>query len=159
MGRIGYGFNRREKEFDGLRLDKLFLDFKGGDREERSAMWSACRPGDTIVMLAKGDLGRGGELLLLRSQIAERGVTIEVASIDAEPAGKPGAPTVFAPDDKQRARLKRMWTDGMYSRGYVLGQLLEMAGWPDDAESRKRARNWLNHNISLRSGKSARRTR
>jgi len=93
----------------------------------------------------------------LRSRIAERGVMVEVASLDAEPAGKPGAPPVFSPDDKQRQRLKRLWTDTMYSRGYVLGQLVEMAGWPDDDENRKRARNWLNHNISLRSGKPARR--
>ncbi len=152
MGRIGYGYKRRERDFDGLEIDKLYLDYPGTDRIERhDAIAVAGRPGDVLVLLASGDLGRGREVAMLKDQITKKGMTIELAEQEKSgPTAPPGRPASFEPTKEQRTRLRKMWVNSPYSAGYVYGKLIEMADRIDNDENRSWARNWLNHHLGRR---------
>lgn len=153
MRRIGYGYNRQEKDFAGHRVDRVWLDNHKTERLERSdALELAARPGDTIVVLARGDLGQGAEIPRIIKFIEGRGLTLEIVeNAKPEPAAKRGRPTNFKPSALQSRRLRNHWL-GVSKASHVYGLLLGMADWEDTPKNRQRARNWLNANIGPRGG-------
>jgi len=149
--RIGYGFNRSEKEFKSAKVQRVWIDFDDTDRNERTTMLvGGIRPGDTIVLLAPGDLGRGGELPMLRKDLKGRGVAIEVIDVGAETRMPVGRPSKFTPTGDQETDLRSKWHDVRYSGRYVYGQLCDAAGWAHNKQSYTKARNWLNNRFGSR---------
>lgn len=142
--RLGYGYKRQRSDFEPFKVKRVWIDFPGTQRREREDMLlNGVRPGDTIVLLSSGDLGAGGEIPMLRKHIEEMRVTIEVIPQEKEPAATRGRPAKFVPTNDERARLKRMYLDPRYSGRHVYSEGCAMAGWPDDAKSRERMRQWL----------------
>lgn len=153
MGRIGYGFERSEKEFKDAKIDKLYLDYRGTDRIERGdAIGSAGRPGDVLVLISKGDLGRGAEVKMLEAQIRQRGMTIEIIGEETAEKKSPGRPPTFEATAAQGAKLKKLWR-GPWGASYVYLRLIEEAGREDSKENRTWARNWLNNKFGPRGGR------
>lgn len=152
MGRIGYGFERSEKEFKSANIDKLYLDYRNTDRVERGdAIGLAGRPGDVLVLIARGDLGRGAEVKMLEAQIRQIGMTIEILG-EVEKETKPqGRPSTFEGDGAQLKKLRKLW-HGPWGASYVYLRLIEEADRKDTPANRTWARNWLNNKFGPRSG-------
>ena len=108
------------------------------------------RAGDTLVLLAKGDLGRGGELAMIRSSLKESGIAVEVAEHEAPPAKQRGRAPAFSPNEDQDKTLKKLWHDVSYPGPYVQRRGCEMADWGDSGENRTKMRNFLNNRYGPR---------
>ena len=128
--RIGYGLNRIEKEFADANCDQIWIDGQHTERQERSAMLATgLRNGDTLVLLARGDLGRGGELSIIYRALADRGIDVDVVKPFSEkPKRKPGRPG-FSPTPEQDAEIKKLWADPvLYTLAYVIRRVEQITG-------------------------------
>jgi len=89
--RVGYGYKRREADFAGLNVDRLWLDGEDTERSERRAMLNGgLRQGDVLVLLSRGDLSTGKTINDIVAEVAKCGATIEVNEL-ARPRGRPVA--------------------------------------------------------------------
>ena len=82
-------------------------------------MTAGLRRGDTLVLLAKGDLGRGREITAVRRALSGRGVEIEIVGLGGppNPRGRPG----FSPSEEHDRELHRLWMKpALYTPGYVI---------------------------------------
>lgn len=152
--RIGYGFGRSPRDFDGLDCATLWLDGPQTDRSERETMLRLdVRDGDVIVLLAPGDLGAGRGLANIKALIAEKGATIEIA--EREPRA-PGRPPACDLTDEQAARFGGMWRDLAVDGGYIVTKACEAAGVdPKDRRARHRLRQMLTRRFGARRTKEA----
>lgn len=143
--RIGYGFNRREEHFAHADCERLWLDFDRTDRVERAEMLvMGLRKGDTLVLLARGDLGRGAELPPIRQLLAERSVMVEICPSSSPPSRPVGAPPQFNPTSEQWDRIAAFWHDQRYSGPYARKRASEIMGFDV-------SRNMLNYKMGTRS--------
>lgn len=142
--RIGYGYKRQFRDFENANVERVWIDHPGTKRVERNDMFeNGMRPTDTIVLLAPGDLGAGGEIPLLRSELARLGVKVEIAEGLAQEHGQRGRPARFNPTDEQRKRLKRLYTNPLYGGGGVYEEACKMVGWEPTKKNKELIRNWL----------------
>lgn len=150
MKRIGYGFNRSDREFDALNIEplKLFIDLPGSERPERRGMFAALSNVDdaVVVLVANGDLGAGREINLLRKEIERLGATIEGPQdrdAPAAPAPRGRAPK-FVPDEDADKTLRDMWQrPAMFTTRHVIDRASALTGKPV-------TRNQLNHRYGYR---------
>ena len=110
------------------------------------------RAGDTIVLLAASDLGRGGELPLLRKDIRGRGMSVEVMELPTEPPKQAGRPSPFVPSASQIKSLQKSWKDVRYTGKYSYQKVCDMAEWEPNKQSFEKARQWLNNKFGPRGG-------
>ena len=143
--RIGYGYKRAEADFAHANVQSIWIDHPGTERNERTwVLRRALRRGYTLVLLSPGDLGAGGEIPMLRAELADRGVEIEICPADKLPA-KRGPKPAFAPDPEQDAQISALWHSPDYSQAYVLRRASEIMGME--------VRRWhLTHRYKARSG-------
>lgn len=90
--------------------ERIFADWAGTNRVELGLMidGGGLRDGDTLVLRAESDLGRGAEGKRHMKRIAQMGVTIQ--TIPAETTVKQtGRPPRFKPDAKQKEHLCALW--------------------------------------------------
>lgn len=123
--RIGYGYKRRDKDFDGWDCEKVFVDTPATMREERRALFLALEPGDTLFMFKPGDLGYGRELKALREILADNNVSIEYPP---QPTDGRGRPAQFDPEPADDQYIRTMWKDQTFSQAYVLRVASERTG-------------------------------
>lgn len=113
--RIAYGYRRAEKDFAKADVETIYIDTPKSDRNERREMFQGggMRHGDTLVLLAKGDLGYGRELKRMRERLEEMGVSIEyVEAIEVEAPTRPrGRPVGFNPTPDHDREIKEAWHD------------------------------------------------
>lgn len=129
--RIGYGFNRSDNDFVNAGVDRVYIDTSKTDRLERFDMLlNGLRPGDTVVLLAPGDLGRGTDLRAARRRLEELAVAVEIAE-----APKPkeirsrGRPRRFAPSPENDKVIRELWyADGKIMMKHVLARATELCG-------------------------------
>lgn len=88
-------------------------------------MFLALRPGDTVFMFRKGDLGYGKELQQFRIILSDYQVGIEYPPEKADGRGRP-AKFEPSPDDDKYLRI--MWKDQTFSQAYVLRAAAERTG-------------------------------
>ena len=145
--RIGYGYERAESLFAGLDVDRVLIDTSRTFRTERAALFAPgmLRTGDTLVLLALGDFGRGFGLAKFQAMLADHGVTIDVCPPDVMP-GKRGRPATFTPDSNQDDQMLTLWRDRAYTLAYVLRRAGEIMGY--DVR-----RHQLSHRYGRRNGK------
>ena len=145
--RIGYGYERAESLFKDLGCEDVFIDTEKTHRTERAALFDSgrLREGDTLVLLALGDFGRGFGLAKFQAMLAERGVTIEVCPPE-KVAGIRGAPSKFNPDPTQDDQIKTLWHSIPHTLAYVLKRAGEIMG--HDVK-----RHQLSHRYGRRNGK------
>lgn len=123
--RIGYGFNRPDKQFAQYECDRVFIDTPKTEREERRALFLCLRNGDTLFMLKPGDLGYGKELQQLRKMLSDSDVAIEYPPVP--PDGR-GRPSKFDPSPEDDKYLRIMWKDQTFSQAYCLRAASERMG-------------------------------
>ena len=112
--KVGYGYNRSPRDFAPYECDRLFLDDAATGRQERIDLMDCLdKPGerDTLVLLAKGDLGRGHELAKLLVDLDAANVTLEI--IQAPPPKPMGRSRKFELTAKQAKRLERLWRSSL----------------------------------------------
>ncbi len=145
--RIGYGYERAETLFDDLGVDRVLIDTAQTHRVERASLFDSgrLRPGDTLVLLALGDFGRGFGLAKFQAKLAGLGVTIEVCPPDVTP-GKRGRPATFTPDSTQDDQIRTLWHSTPHTLSYVLKRAGEVMGY--DVK-----RHQLSHRYGRRNGK------
>ena len=146
MARIGYGYERKQSDFAAAKVSQVFIDDRGSERLERTDMFIfGLRGGDTLVLLARGDLGRGGELPGIYALLRERGVKMEVFS-NKEP-GKAGRPPGIVWPDGEEAKHRKMWHSTKYHGPYVIRSACTVTGEADEQVMR----NYFNANFGPRS--------
>ena len=145
--KIGYGYERAEALFDSLGCERVYLDTPGTYRTERAAMFkpAALRLGDTLILLALGDLGRGFGLTKFQQMLEDRGISIEVYPVE-KIEGLRGRPRKFDPDGNQDDLIRTLWRTPAYTLAYVLKRAGEIMG--HDV-----ARHQLSHRYKRRNGK------
>lgn len=113
--RVGYGYNRDEKDFahTNVEPDRIFIDTKATDRSERRDMFMLVKPGDTLVLLYKGDLARGAQSYdVIWGRVKSMGVDVEIMPPDGDKPKLPrGRPKVFDPSPKHDEEIKMHWHD------------------------------------------------
>lgn len=119
--------------------------------ERADAIEGAGHPGAVIVLLSRGDLGRGAEVKMLEAQIRQRGMTIEVFGEEEAEVKPQGRPPSFEATPTQLRKLKKLWL-GPWGASYVYVRLIDEADRKDTKENRIWARNWLNNKFGPRSG-------
>lgn len=125
--KVAYGYNRSPRDFAPYECDRLFLDDAATARQERMDMMDCLKPGagDTLFLLARGDLGRGHELAKLTADLADAGVTLDIAQ--APPPKSMGRPRKFDPTEEQAKRLSALWRSSM-PLSHVLVRAGEIVG-------------------------------
>lgn len=116
-----YGYKRQPQDApDGC--DETWLDWPGTERQERDDMLLALRPGDAVVVLAKGDLGTGREIPAMVEAIQEAGAVMEIFTPEKAPPARQGRPPTFDPTPEQDAKIRRL-----YHSRVVLSHVLKRA--------------------------------
>jgi hypothetical protein len=128
--RIGYGFNRHDKDFEKWDCERVWIDTRKSERVHRSDMFIFLEGGapgdDTLFLLSKGDLGYGKELKQLRDDLESLGVSVEYPP--TPPDGR-GRPAKFEPTPEVDALLRSMWKDPRhYSVALCLRTAVEKTG-------------------------------
>jgi len=142
--KIAYGHNRSDTDFAHAEPDKLFLDHTGTDRQARRDMIECdLDQDDTLILLAPGDLGAGGELPALRKRLADMGVTIQVDPGPTPPKGKPGPRPSLTMTDEQRNRVLPYWqSPGLYTPGYVFNLVRDLTDYSGTDTQLRQALNY-----------------
>lgn len=142
--RIGYGYKRRHSDFEKANVERIWIDHPGTMRADRQDLFlSGLRPGDTLVLLAPGDLGAGGEIPMLRRELERMNVEIDIVPTKTGEAGTPGRPGRFNPTKEQLSRLKRLYTNPAYGGGHVYTEACKMVGWKPTKKNKELVRIWL----------------
>lgn len=126
--KVGYGYNRSPRDFAPYECERLFLDDATTGRQERIDLMDCLdKPGerDTLVLLSKGDLGRGHEVAKLLADLEAANVILEI--IQAPPAKPQGRPRKFAPSEDQAKRLEALWRSSL-PLSHVLVRAREITG-------------------------------
>lgn len=125
---VAYLYNRPPEDAEALEAEKVFMDYDGTARLERRQMMDAggVRKGDTLILRATSDLGRGQEGQSLQRRLASMGVDIKVIP-PAEPKRVRGRPKRLNPTDEQKEHLARLWYSAA-PREHVLGRAKDIMG-------------------------------
>ena len=107
--RIGYGYERAELLFSRLDCERVLIDTAGTHRLERASLFKSgrLRKGDTLVLLALGDFGRGFGLAKFKQMLEDRGVSIEVYPPEKVERLR-GRPRKFNPDPSQEDQIRTL---------------------------------------------------
>lgn len=133
--KIFYGYNRRPEDApEGC--DQVWLDDAKSERQERFDMMLGLRDGDTVVALARSDLGRGAETKAIEAAIQNTGAKLVIDAPEVMP--KPvGAPAKFNPSPDADAKIKALY-HGYNVMPYVLRRASDLTGMEVKAHHLKR---------------------
>lgn len=133
--KIFYGYKRKPEDApDGC--EQVWLDDAKTNRQERFDMMLGLRDGNTVVMLARSDLGRGAEVKAIEAAILACGAKLEVDAPEVMP--KPvGAPAKFNPIPDADAKIKALY-HGYNVMRYVLERASKLTGMEVKAHHLKR---------------------
>lgn len=146
----GYGINRDPDDLRQQGAEKLWIDTDTSGRQERTDLINvALRDGDTVIVLARADLGHGREIPMIEDILARKGVTVRVADLPKPAPRPPGPAPSFRPTLKQERRLRHYW-HGPFRARDALSQACEIMGREDTDAERARLRNALNKHLGTR---------
>lgn len=128
--KIAYLYNRPKSVADSWDVDKVFIDAAGTMRLEREDMINngGLRAGDTLVLAALSDLGRGAEAKSLSGLIERKGVSIEVSPLEPKKAKKKaGRAPHLRPTPEQQRQICALWSSAI-EQGHVLDRAASVMG-------------------------------
>lgn len=139
--RIGYGYNRPDRDFKAHKCDLVIIDTKASKRQGRGDMMQRLREGFTVVVFSWKELAPGALKATMQAELDAMGVTVELLDIPPKPKVKP---TARGMSDEAKALALTMWRKPLiYSVEYVRDSL-ERAGFGTFT------RNQLNHALGRR---------
>ncbi len=119
--RIGYGYNRPDKDFKAHNCDFVVIDGKHSDREGRSDVIKRLRDRDTLVIFSWKEIAPGALKPAMLAEIEAIGCTVELVEPPAKPAVKP---TGRGMSDKAKGFALPMWhKPAIYSTQHVQAEL------------------------------------
>ena len=142
--RIGYGYNRPDRDFRAHNCDLVVVDTKASKRMGRGEVMQRLTPRDTLVIFSWKELAPGRLKATMQADLARMGVTVELLEIPAKPKV---TPTARGMSDEAKAHALTMWRKPtIYSVEYVRDSL-ERGGFGTFT------RNQLNYALGPRSGR------
>ena len=128
--KIAYLYNRPTKEGERMGAEKTFADYPETKRLERQDMLDrgGLRSGDTLLLRALSDLGKGAEAKLMQKRIEEIGAEIQVVEAENAPRVSGRKPRL-TPEPDQIERLCGLWYSAA-ERKHVLGRAEDIMGQP-----------------------------
>lgn len=126
--KVAYLYNRPKSVADEWEAEKVFIDVKGTSRMERSDMLEhgGVRAGDTLMLAALSDLGKGAAAKAIADKIRRLGVAIEVKPLTpAKAKKKPGRAPHLKPTDEQQKQICGLWRSGL-EQGHVLNRAAQI---------------------------------
>ena len=127
--KFGYGINRTIAKLEAVGAERCYIDHDGSRRTERNQLFADMRKGDTVILLARGDLGRGREIERLEALIADAGAKVEAKEPPDGARKPPGPKPTFNPTPEQKRRVQHYW-QGPLQRQEALRQIAEIMGMP-----------------------------
>lgn len=127
--KFGYGINRTIAELEKAGAERCYIDHDGSRRTERNQLFADLRKGDTVILLARGDLGRGRETERLEALIADAGATVEAKEPPDGARKPPGPKPRFNPTPEEHRRVQHYW-QGHLSRPEARRQIEKIMGMP-----------------------------
>jgi len=127
--KFGYGINRTIAALEAAGAERCYVDDNDSRRSERNQLFADLRNGDTVILLARADLGRGREIERLEGLISDAGASFEIKGDHAGAKRPPGPKPDFAPTPEQRRRARHYW-QGPWQRQEALRQIEKIMGMP-----------------------------
>lgn len=123
--RLAYGRDRKAPDFNAydVKPERFFLDH-GDEVEELGWLLKAVREGDVVVILAKGDLGKGLQISKRIEAIEKAGATIEWG----EPPKDPKNVKKNEFDDDQLVIACKIWDHPLLSTVAKLARIEQATG-------------------------------
>ena len=141
--RIGYGYNRPDRDFRAHDCDLVVIDTKASKRTGRIDVMQRLKAGDTLVVFSWKELAPGRLKATMQAELDAKGVEVELLDIPPKPKV---TPTARGLSDEAKAHALPMWhKPTIYSVEYVRDSL-ERAGFGTFT------RNQLNYALGPRSG-------
>jgi hypothetical protein len=127
--KFGYGINRTIAELEKAGAERCYIDHDGSRRTERNQLFADLRKGDVVILLARGDLGRGREIERLEALIADAGAKVEAKEPPEGARKPPGPKPKFNPTPEEHRRVQHYW-QGHLSRPEARRQIEKIMGMP-----------------------------
>lgn len=119
--RIGYGYNRPDRDFRGHDCDLVIIDTKADKRAGRIDVMQALKPGFTLVIFSWKEFAPGALKATMQAELDRMGVTVELLDIPPKPKVKPDARGM---SDEAKAHARPMWhKPTIYSVDYIQDSL------------------------------------
>lgn len=125
--KVAYLYNRKTSEGSEMGAEKTFADYTGTERRELRDMLDrrGLRAGDTLLLRAVSDLGKGQESARIQRMISDLGATIQLVPGGADKVR--GRPKKMDPTPEQKAHLCSLWHSAA-ERKYVMERAAEIMG-------------------------------
>lgn len=139
--RIGYGYNRPDRDFKAHDCDLVVIDTKASKREGRSDVLQRLKSRDTLLIFSWKELAPGALKSSMVAHLDGIGCTVEVLDIPDKPKVEP---TERGMSDEARDFARPLWRDPvLYSVEHVQSEL-ERRGYG------RFTRNQLNYALKAR---------
>ena len=139
--RIGYGYNRPDRDFKAHNCDLVVIDTKASKRVGRGDVMQRLKRGDTLVIFSWREVAPGALKATMQAELDRMGVAVELLDIPPKPKVKPDARGM---SDEAEAHARPMWhKPTIYSVEYIQDDL-------DRAGYGRFSRNQLNYKLGPR---------
>lgn len=144
--KLGYGFEREPEALRKAGAERCWIDHANSGRAERARLFGphGLRDGDVLVLLDRGDLGKGKEIARFEAMAEAVGVTVEIAESAGKDRLKPGRKSGFNPTPEEAERCRHWW-QGPFRRADALREIEQIMGRPVSPDQ-------LNRRVGLRGG-------
>lgn len=115
--RIGYGYNRPDRDFRAHGCDIVVIDTKASKRAGRGDVMQRLKAGDTLAIFSWKELAPGRLKATMQAELDALGVAVEILDIPPRPKIKPDTRGM---SDEAKAAALLMWQKPtIYSVDYI----------------------------------------
>lgn len=119
--RIGYGYNRPDRDFKAHNCDLVVIDTKASKRVGRGEVMQRLTSRDTLVIFSWKEFAPGALKAPMQAELDRMGVTVELLDIPPKPKVKTSARGL---SDAAKAEALTMWhKPTLFSVDYIQSHL------------------------------------
>lgn len=144
--KCGYGYECEPEALRKAGAERCWIDHAKSGRAERARLFGphGLRSGDVLLLLDRGDLGKGKEIRRFEDMASRIGATMEIAEAAPKTRLRPGRKPGFDPTPEQLKRCRHWW-QGPFRRADALREIAQIMGRPVSPDQ-------LNRRVGLRGG-------